>query len=347
MADYGEEVDHDRYDVEEIGVYSDMDEEEVREVEGLMAEQEGAGFGAGGGDGRGGGGGDDPDMADFRMAGKGGGGGGPPPEMQLRAGEGGKSANTGPKGVKADYEEAKRNAINTHMRETMRAARRVREQVLGKQEFAVHVPELPTEREEARKARKAGRGRVADKSRVKTREEHEREEAAAKDSDEDSSDLSGLSDDEDTFNAYKMQRLQYFHDSLPSFGTFERVSVEGIAAALKKTHDSTVTIVHLYENDLETCTALNLVFEDIAPSFKHVQFVRCRATEAMPNFKKVGLPALMIYRGTEQVDTMLRFVQPLGRNFSDADVVARLEEKKLLSLPMPTLGQLSQGYTGR
>lgn len=331
----GGDADPERHDVEEIQVYSDMDEEEVAEIEGLMAEANGPGGGAGGG---GGGGGGD---ADFRM------GGAPPP---LRPSEGGKSTNTGPKGVKADYAQAKRDMINTRMRESMRAARKMKEMTQGVTELSVAAPELPQGRAAERAARRAeaaaARAKPADRNRVKKREEHERAEAAAE-SGEESSELSGLSsDDEDSFAQYRQQRLKYFHDSLPRFGGYERVSVEGIAAALRRVADSTVTIVHLYENDLETCTALNLAFESIAPQFKHVQFMRCRATEAMPGFSLAGLPALMVYRGTERGETMLRFVQPLGRNFSDEDVVAALEEKRLLSLPMPTLGELSKGYAG-
>lgn len=92
-------------------------------------------------------------------------------------------------------------------------------------------------------------------------------------------------------------------------------------------------IIHVYENHLESCTRLNLALENVAKQFKHVKFIRVRSSEAMANFKEIGLPAFLVYKGGEMVASALRVTDELPRAFTDSDVVQMLAKRGYLRTP--------------
>lgn len=129
----------------------------------------------------------------------------------------------------------------------------------------------------------------------------------------------------------------------PSFGTFDRVSMLDIADMLRETQDEVITLVHLYENvgnlfvallavcvsialcecfqHIEDCVRLNLIFEDLAPQFTHVRFVRLRSQDAKEGFSQEGLPALLTYKGKEKHKSYARICPNHVPTVSDAAVM--------------------------
>ena len=81
---------------------------------------------------------------DMRMGGK----GGPPTSMMPKIRRGSKAANTGPKGVKADYEESKLILQCKNLRAAMRAEREKKKKAHGKTDFSAAVAALQLQKKE-------------------------------------------------------------------------------------------------------------------------------------------------------------------------------------------------------
>ena len=151
------------------------------------------------------------------------------------------SQNTGPKGVKADFEEAKLNLQTIRMRQRMERDRALKHN--GTVQYTV---------DEAPKAEPARRKRP----------------------DSDSETDSDLESDDEEFARYKLERLKMIEASLPNFGTFDRVDKDQMAAIIHDTHELCFVVVHWYQNHHTICTALNLCFESLAPQFPRTRFIR-------------------------------------------------------------------------
>jgi len=118
--------------------------------------------------------------------------------------------------------------------------------------------------------------------------------------------------------------------SLPVFGTFDRLSKAEWTEAIKHTHELVYVICHLYENDVKACTKLNLCFENLCKSFPHVRFCRVRSTEAIPGYKRVGLPSLIIYKGGDMVKSFVRVTSSIGP-ITDLSVAQFLAKQGILA----------------
>lgn len=105
------------------------------------------------------------------------------------------------------------------------------------------------------------------------------------------------------------------------------------ANLVKSVHELCYVVCHLYQNNLEACVRLNLIFESLAPQFPHVKFVRLRSNEAMAGFKAAGLPALLVYKGGQMVTQALRVTDALPKVFGDLDVAKLLQAKGILTVP--------------
>lgn len=219
------------------------------------------------------------------------------------------SANTGPKGVKADFEEAKANLRDIRMMAKMRQFRDVDRMANGPSDlsgFKEHVGHTPA---------------------PKTRAEEEDEDSSSDSfSDEDS--------DDEAFQRYKLERIQQVQNSLPSFGTHDRIETNNaLAGAVKNVHELVYVLVHVYENNSPACTSLNLCMESLAPQFTHIKFCRIRSSDCMKNFNRQGLPTLMIYRGGKPVKTFIRVHDTIPPPFSDLKLAQFLQKEGILMMP--------------
>eukprot|EP00471_Norrisiella_sphaerica_P004360 CAMPEP_0184481386 /NCGR_PEP_ID=MMETSP0113_2-20130426/2936_1 /TAXON_ID=91329 /ORGANISM="Norrisiella sphaerica, Strain BC52" /LENGTH=303 /DNA_ID=CAMNT_0026860489 /DNA_START=31 /DNA_END=942 /DNA_ORIENTATION=- len=234
-------------------------------------------------------------MGGLRM---GGGKGQPPRSMMPKVRRGTKACNTGPKGVKADYEEAKLIMQFKHLREAMRAERELKKKALGKTDFS----------EVARNAEKG----------------NEKREDEDEDEDEDD-------EDDEIFQKYKQQTLDLIKNSLPTYGRFYRVMRESFISETESEHELVHVVVHLYENHIPACIRLNLILEDIAPQFSHVKFIRCRSKDLVDSFSAIALPMLLVYRGGKVIHTLPQVSKHFPRKWEDKDVVKFLAQKGILN----------------
>jgi len=209
------------------------------------------------------------------------------------------SANTGPKGVKADYKEAQHHAATIRMREKLRGQRAVGEMARGR-------TELTYTEEPAPKPKPAKSLRESD---------------------------SDVDSDDEEFQKFKLERLKMVQASLPVFGTFDRLSKAEWAEAIKHAHELVFIVAHLYENDVASCTKLNLCFESLAPRFPHVRFCRIRATEAVEGYSRAGLPTIILYKGGKMVASFVKVTSQIAGEINDLNVSQFLAKQGVLKDP--------------
>ncbi|XP_036409679.1 phosducin a [Megalops cyprinoides] len=143
-------------------------------------------------------------------------------------------------------------------------------------------------------------------------------------------------EDEHCLRRYRKQCMQEMHERL-SFGpTFDGVqeleSGEAFLEAVEKEHRLTVVVVHVYEDDVPGCDALNGCFTCLSAEYPSVKFCRIRAsrTGAGERFATGVLPALLVYKGGELLGNFLNVTQHLSEEFFAVDVEAFLNEYGLL-----------------
>jgi len=239
-----------------------------------------------------------PGELDMRMTGK----SGPPPGMMPKIRKGTKACNTGPKGVKADYEEAKLIQQFKNFRMAMRAERELKKKAYGRTDYS----------------------QALQKNQSQDQPEEEKD-----------SDLDEDDEDDAFFQQYKQQKLDMVKNSLPTYGKFYRVKKNEFIRETEHEHELIHVVVHLYKNYIPACVRLNLILEDIAPQFTHVKFIRCRSDDLLESFSDTALPMLLVYRGSNIVHTIPQvskyFPKSRTLKWDDEDVVKYLGEKGILN----------------
>nr|CAI5860748.1 unnamed protein product [Callosobruchus analis] len=102
--------------------------------------------------------------------------------------------------------------------------------------------------------------------------------------------------------------------------------------SIDKEHKSVTVIIHIYEDSIVACRALNACLQDLCKVYENVKFCRMPSTCAgvSREFKKEGLPALLVYKGGNLVGNFVRLTDDLGNDFSVEEVQIYLVEHGLL-----------------
>ncbi|GBG33219.1 Phosducin-like protein [Hondaea fermentalgiana] len=192
--------------------------------------------------------------------------------------------NTGPKGVKADYEEAKaimRRRIETKKLQDLEAFKR---QGYG----------ATTTEESISYHSRAQRGLVGSHVR--------KYDADA----EDNSDEDGDSDDDDEafLAAYRQHRMDQMSglNALPKFGRVIPVDKFQFLDEIDNADPRTFVVTHIYEEYIAACRKMNQVLEQLAQKQSHVKICKLVATEADQTLSHRALPAFLVYRAGEIVN---------------------------------------------
>lgn len=219
----------------------------------------------------------------------------------------------GPKGVKRDYNEAKKNAKINRIFDGMRRDRAMKDMATGAQQFYLEDSATTAAPKKAKK------------------------EFWESDAEEDDN-----SEDDELFEKYKRERIQQVQATLPSYGAYARAyTFEELASLINKNHELVWIVVHVYENDNAACLALHLSFEALARQFPHTCFIRIRSDAAMKNFHAMGLPTLLLYRGKELKHSLIALYRTLGASPSDRDVAQLLADHDVLRVPTGGVEKLS------
>lgn len=143
-------------------------------------------------------------------------------------------------------------------------------------------------------------------------------------------------EDERCLKKYRRQCMQEMHERL-SFGpkfdcVFELESSEAFLKAIEKEHRLTLIIVHIYEDAVEGCEALNHCLNSLAVEYSSVKFCRIRAsaTGAGERFSDDVLPTVLVYKAGEMLGNFICVTKHLNQKFFATDVENFLNEYGLL-----------------
>ena len=123
-------------------------------------------------------------------------------------------------------------------------------------------------------------------------------------------------DDDDFLAKYREKRLQQmkYSYSLPRFGNFiELESRFEYVDTIDETDPRISVIIHIYEPTIKECNLLNEHLDTLARGDLKIgtRFCRIRAFTLKDDFDVIGLPALVLYRGSNLIRNWTRIVNYL------------------------------------
>lgn len=134
---------------------------------------------------------------------------------------------------------------------------------------------------------------------------------------------------------YQKKRMQEMLKNQPNivFGKLLYLkNGEEYLDAIDKENKQVKIIIHLYEDHVESCRAMNACLTNLAKIYKNVKFCSIIASRAglSRDFKINGLPALLIYKSGQLVGNFVRLTDDIGNDFCAEDVQTFLVEHGML-----------------
>lgn len=163
----------------------------------------------------------------------------------------------------------------------------------------------------------------------------EREDDEAKETKELEDELDELVDD-DFFLQYQKQRIQELMaklNSVPQFGKVLTLNTkDAFLSAVDKESSSVTVVIHIYNDNIKACEAMDGCMNILAKEYSTVKFCRIAVgvTGLSRNFRIDGLPALLVYKGGHIIGNFVKISSELGNDFYANDVEHYLTEFGLL-----------------
>ncbi|XP_028587847.1 phosducin [Podarcis muralis] len=152
-------------------------------------------------------------------------------------------------------------------------------------------------------------------------------------------------EDESCLRKYRKRCMQDMHQRLsfgPKYGYLSELqNGEQFLEAVEKERKTTTVIVHIYEDGIKGCEALNSSLSCLAAEYSTVKFCKIKAsnTGAGDRFSTDVLPTLLVYKGGELVSNFISVTEQFSEEFFAVDVEAFLNEYGLLpEKEIPALG---------
>ncbi|KAM9705884.1 phosducin [Dama dama] len=143
-------------------------------------------------------------------------------------------------------------------------------------------------------------------------------------------------EDENCLRKYRRQCMQDMHQKLsfgPRYGfVYELESGEQFLETIEKEQKITTIVVHIYEDGVKGCDALNSSLTCLAAEYPMVKFCKIKAsnTGAGDRFSSDVLPTLLVYKGGELLSNFISVTEQLAEEFFTGDVESFLNEYGLL-----------------
>lgn len=95
---------------------------------------------------------------------------------------------------------------------------------------------------------------------------------------------------------------------------------------------SVIVIVHIYEDNVSGCEAMNGCLISLAEEYSYVKFCRILGSVAglSKQFKEFGVPTLLVYKNGQVIGNFVHVTDHLGTDFYSSDVEAFLIEHGIL-----------------
>ncbi|KAF2984618.1 hypothetical protein EK904_003565 [Melospiza melodia maxima] len=149
-------------------------------------------------------------------------------------------------------------------------------------------------------------------------------------------------DDKDTRDRFCRKDMHQRLSFGPKFGfVCELQNGEQFLEAVEKEHKTTTVIVHIYEDGVKGCEALNSSLACLAAEYPTVKFCKIKAssTGAGDRFSSEVLPSLLVYKAGELLSNFISVSEQFSEEFFAVDVEAFLNEYGLLpERELPALG---------
>ncbi|KAM4860577.1 phosducin [Thomomys bottae] len=143
-------------------------------------------------------------------------------------------------------------------------------------------------------------------------------------------------EDENCLQKYRRQCMLDMHQKL-SFGprhgfVYELETGEQFLETIEKEQKITTIVVHIYEDGVKGCDALNSSLSALAAEYPTVKFCKIKAsnTGAGERFSSSVLPTLLVYKGGELISNFISVAEQLSEEFFSGDVESFLNEYGLL-----------------
>ncbi|GAM23504.1 hypothetical protein SAMD00019534_066790 [Acytostelium subglobosum LB1] len=221
-----------------------------------------------------------------------------PQQIMNRAGRGG--GNTGVKGVLADYAEHQEKK-----RQEFVMDKELRKQMV--QKMAVTVKDNPANQQQ---------------------QQQQEEE------DEEDEDLKRLK--EQRLAQFRKQQQQHQHPAMPknkTFGFLKQINKKEYVEEIDNEPPHVFVIVHLYQNYIPECIALNQHLSQLAIKYRHIKFLKILSTEAKADYHDEALPSLLVYIGGNLLVSFIPITEDLERNFVKEDLELLLASYDIIPQP--------------
>lgn len=96
------------------------------------------------------------------------------------------------------------------------------------------------------------------------------------------------------------------------FGSVREITGEEYVNEVNKAGEDIWVILHLYARGVPFCALLNRHFDELAPKFPSVKFLRSIAQTCIPNFPEKNLPAIFIYHNGQMKKQFLGALELRG-----------------------------------
>ncbi|KAM6455700.1 phosducin [Liasis olivaceus] len=143
-------------------------------------------------------------------------------------------------------------------------------------------------------------------------------------------------EDDSCLQQYRKRCMKNMHQRLsfgPKYGYLSELQDgKQFLEAVEKEHKTTTVIVHIYEDDIKDCEALNSSLTSLAAEYSTVKFCKIKAsnTGAGDRFSSDVLPTLLVYKGGELVSNFISVTDQFNGEFFAIDVETFLNEYGLL-----------------
>ncbi|RLU20481.1 hypothetical protein DMN91_007091, partial [Ooceraea biroi] len=153
--------------------------------------------------------------------------------------------------------------------------------------------------------------------------------------DETDPDLADLLGDEFLLQ-YQRQRMKEMlakAEKLCFGSVIDLESTDQFLEAIDEEDKSVTIVVHIYEDNVPSCEAMNGCLASLAGEYPHVKFCRILGSIAglSKQFKKFGVPALLVYKKGQVIGNFVHMTDHLGTDFYSSDVEAFLIEHGMLN----------------
>ncbi|XP_006613943.1 phosducin-like protein [Apis dorsata] len=103
--------------------------------------------------------------------------------------------------------------------------------------------------------------------------------------------------------------------------------------AVDNEEKSITIVVHIYENNIPGCEAMNGSLISVADDYPYVKFCKILGSVAglSKHFKKEGVPALLVYKAGQIIGNFVHITDYLGEDFYASDVETFLIEHGMLT----------------